>query len=121
MNAHGLRITLDEIAAGLPTPAGKRFRVAFERGTVSVELYAPRGTDPQQPHSRDELYVVVAGRGTFVHGEERVPFAPGDVLFVPAGRPHRFEGFGDDFYVWVVFYGPEGGEQAPVRPGSASE
>jgi len=29
-------------------------------------------------------------------GDSR-PFGPGDVLFVPAGRVHRFEGFGDDF------------------------
>jgi hypothetical protein len=29
---------------------------------------------------------------------------------VPAGVEHRFEGFTDDLVVWVVFYGPEGGE-----------
>jgi mannose-6-phosphate isomerase-like protein (cupin superfamily) len=113
-----MRITLAEVAAGLPTAEGKRFKVAFERGTVSVELYAPRGTDPQQPHSRDELYVVASGRGTFVHGDARVEFGPGDVLFVPAHVPHRFEGFGDDFYVWVVFYGPEGGEKTEITRGA---
>jgi quercetin dioxygenase-like cupin family protein len=37
-------------------------------------------------------------------------FGPGDVLFVPAGAVHRFEGIGDDFATWVFFYGPEGGE-----------
>jgi hypothetical protein len=31
-------------------------------------------------------------------------------LFVPAGQIHRFENFSSDFAVWVVFYGPEGGE-----------
>jgi hypothetical protein len=31
-------------------------------------------------------------------------------LFVPAGAEHRFEDFTDDLTVWVVFYGPEGGE-----------
>ena len=40
----------------------------------------------------------------------RARFAPGDVLFVPAGVPHRFEDFSDDLVVWVMFYGPEGGE-----------
>ena len=34
-----------------------------------------------------------------------------DVLFVPAGIVHRFEQFTDDFKVWVIFYGPDGGEQ----------
>jgi glucosamine 6-phosphate synthetase-like amidotransferase/phosphosugar isomerase protein len=27
---------------------------------MKVEIYAPRGTDPQTPHTRDELYVVVS-------------------------------------------------------------
>ena len=52
----------------------------------------------------------MAGRGTFVDGDERYPFAPGDVLFVPARRVHRFEQFTDDLAVWVMFWGPEGGE-----------
>jgi mannose-6-phosphate isomerase-like protein (cupin superfamily) len=77
---------------------------------MEVEIYAPRGTDPQTPHTRDEVYVIFSGSGMFVNGPERHPFGPGDVLFVPAGIEHRFEGFTDDLVVWVVFYGPEGGE-----------
>ena len=104
------KITLDEAIAKLPRPDGKRFANMLHHGTLDVEIYAPRGADPQQPHSRDELYVVMAGRGTFVDGDERYPFAPGDVLFVPARRVHRFEQFTDDLAVWVMFWGPEGGE-----------
>jgi mannose-6-phosphate isomerase-like protein (cupin superfamily) len=52
----------------------------------------------------------VQGRGSFASGGERQPFGPGDVLFVAAGVEHRFEDFTDDLTVWVVFYGPEGGE-----------
>jgi mannose-6-phosphate isomerase-like protein (cupin superfamily) len=104
------RYTVAELAARLPGPAGERFAVALERGTLSIELYAPRGRDPQKPHTRDEVYVVVQGRGSFASGAERQPFGPGDVLFVAAGVEHRFEDFTDDLTVWVVFYGPEGGE-----------
>jgi mannose-6-phosphate isomerase-like protein (cupin superfamily) len=75
-------------------------------------MYAPRGVDGQQPHSRDEVYVVIRGSGTFVHGETREPFIAGDFLFVEAGVVHRFEDFTDDFAVWVMFFGPEGGEPA---------
>jgi mannose-6-phosphate isomerase-like protein (cupin superfamily) len=82
-----------------------RFIVAFEHGTLSVEIYAPHGADPQQPHARDEAYVVVSGSGTFAHGDRRDPFGPGDFLFVPAGMIHRFEAFTEDLVVWVVFYG----------------
>ena len=104
--------TAAELLRQLPGPAGQRFAVALERGSLSIELYAPRGSDPQQPHTRDEVYVVVSGRGEFVNGPERHAFAPGDLLFVPAGVEHRFQQFTDDLAVWVVFYGPEGGDAA---------
>ena len=105
------RVALDEAAARLPGPGGERFAEVLEHGTLVVEVYAPRGVDAQQPHTRDELYVVISGRGEFVNGDDRHPFAPGDVLFVPAGVPHRFENFTPDLAVWVFFYGPEGGER----------
>lgn len=96
----------------LPTPEGKRFVELFAHGTLTVELYAPRGIDPQTPHSRDEVYVIVSGTGTFRHAhDEDVKFGPGDVLFVAAGVEHRFKEFSDDFAAWVFFYGPEGGEK----------
>ena len=50
----------------LPDPEGKRFATIFEHGTLAVEIYAPRGTDPQQPHTRDEVYFVTTGSGEYV-------------------------------------------------------
>jgi mannose-6-phosphate isomerase-like protein (cupin superfamily) len=104
-------VSVAEALARLPGARGERFAKVLEHGSLVVEIYAPRGTDPQQPHTRDELYVVVEGSGEFVSGTERRGFATGDVLFVPAGVVHRFENFTDDLVVWVVFYGPEGGER----------
>jgi mannose-6-phosphate isomerase-like protein (cupin superfamily) len=106
---HG--IALDEAMTRLPGPNGERFAEVLKHGTLSVEVYAPRGSDPQQPHTRDELYVVMRGSGEFLNGDAREAFGPGDVLFVPAFVPHRFENFTADLAVWVVFYGPEGGER----------
>jgi mannose-6-phosphate isomerase-like protein (cupin superfamily) len=106
------QLTLPEGLNRLPGPHGERFVELFRHGTLSVELYAPRGRDPQSPHTRDEVYVVAQGAGQFRSGAERHPFGPGDVLFVPAGVEHRFEEFTDDLIVWVIFYGPEGGEPA---------
>ena len=62
------------------------------------------------PHDKDEVYVVVSGSGWFRCGDQRVPFNPGDALFVPAHEMHRFEDFTADFATWVIFYGPTGGE-----------
>lgn len=97
----------------LPSPEGKRFATIFEHGTLAVEIYAPQGTDPQQPHSRDEVYFVASGTGEYVCGGSRQAFRPTDLLFAAAGVAHRFENFTDDLAVWVLFYGPEGGENVP--------
>lgn len=88
------------------------FRVLFEHGSLQVEVYRPDRVDLQEPHSRDEVYVVISGSGTFINGDVRHPFGPGDFLFVPAGVEHRFVDFTEDFATWVLFYGPEGGEAA---------
>jgi mannose-6-phosphate isomerase-like protein (cupin superfamily) len=104
-------VTVAEALARLPGPEGQRSAAVLEHGSLVIKIYAPRGVDPQMPHPRDEVYVVVQGTGTFVNGETRHPFGPGDVLFVPARVEHRFVDFTDDLVVWVIFYGPEGGEK----------
>lgn len=106
-----MRVALQNALKQLPVSGGQRFVELLQHGSLSIELYAPRGDDPQQPHSRDEVYVVVSGSGQFRNGDELHAFAAGDVLFVPAGRMHRFENFSDDFTTWVLFYGPDGGER----------
>lgn len=104
------RVTIKEALARLPGAGGERFATVLEHGSLSVEIYAPRGTDPQQPHTRDEAYIVVQGSGEFINSDTHHPFGPGDFLFVPAGVEHRFVNFTDNLVVWVIFYGPEGGE-----------
>ena len=88
------------------------YREMLRHGTMSLGLYAPREIDRQQPHTQDEVYIVAAGRGAFLLAGQRFECGPGDTFFVGAGLPHRFEDFDDDLAVWVVFYGPEGGEHA---------
>lgn len=98
-------------AQAAPIPAGRRSAEILRNGSLEVRWYAPRGSDPQTPHDRDEVYVVASGRAEFVRGGERVSVAPMDLLFVPAGMEHRFEAMSGDFATWVMFYGPAGGER----------
>ena len=100
-----------EEAARAKIPEGRRSALILQHGSLEVRYYAPRATDPQTPHDRDEVYIVASGRGTFVRGAERISFGPNDLLFVPAKMEHRFEDFSADFAAWVVFYGPKGGER----------
>ena len=104
--------SIPEAAARIADAASVRSAPLFRHGSLLVKYYAPRGRDEQTPHTRDEIYVVARGRGHFFNGTSRRAFVPGDLLFAAAGTPHRFEDFSEDFGVWVMFYGPEGGEDA---------
>ena len=106
-----LKRTLAQAIAALPGPNGERSVAVLEHGTLQLKVFAPRGADHQQPHTRDELYIVAQGSGEFVSAGERIAFVAGDALFIAAGKAHRFENFSDDFVVWVVFYGAKGGER----------
>ena len=103
------RVTIAE-AKVAPLPPGRASALLLSHGTLELRWYEPTGADNQTPHTRDEVYIVASGHGTFIREAERVPFAPGDALFVAAGEEHRFIDFSEDFAVWVMFYGPEGGE-----------
>jgi len=104
-----VRLIFDEAAAATAAGDPDHVRV-LERATLKVGYYRPRGTDDQEPHDQDELYVVMTGSGTFNLDGSRTPFKTGDVLVAAARVPHRFEDFSDDFAAWVVFWGPPGGE-----------
>lgn len=105
-----IRATVAE-ARGAPLPDGRLSPLLMAHGSMTLRYYAPPADgDPQQPHNQDELYIVERGSGTFFMAGERVACEPGDVLFAPAAAEHRFEDYSDDFALWVVFYGPEGGE-----------
>jgi mannose-6-phosphate isomerase-like protein (cupin superfamily) len=103
-------IHLAEAQAGIPGPAGEHSVSLLQRGTLNVKLSLPVPPNQQTPHAQDEVYVVIRGRGVLLHDGERDPFESGDLLFVAAGTEHRFEDFTEDLTVWVVFYGPRGGE-----------
>ena len=93
-------------------PNGAPFARMMQHGSMSVEVYAPKGVDLQQPHTQDELYFIQSGTGLLDIAGEKFTAAAGDVFFVAAGIEHRFENFSEDFVTWVVFYGKEGGEAA---------
>lgn len=111
-----MKVSLKDLMRRLPGPVteawpgGEPFALGLKHGTMSIEVFAPRGRDAQQPHDQDELYFVVSGTAEFLHEGERSSVAAGDALFVPAHDRHHFEKMSGDFVTWVVFWGPKGGE-----------
>lgn len=82
------------------------YALLFERGELAVELFIPHGKDVQSPHEQDELYLIQCGAAVLLRNEQRITCAAGDVIYVPAGMPHRFESFSNDFRTWVIYLGP---------------
>lgn len=59
--------------------------------------------DRQAPHTEDELYVVMSGRGRITVGDEVSDVRAGTVVFVPAGVGHRFHDIEERLMLLVAF------------------
>ncbi len=77
----------------------------LNEGTLSMGLYAlaAGSVDGQQPHTEDEVYYVVSGRGRFVCEGEDCAVEAGSILFVPAKADHRFHSIEADLSILVLF------------------
>ena len=80
---------------------------------LSVGLYVLKVGQPdlQSPHTEDEVYYVVAGRGRITVGDEDRAVEPGSIVFVATAVPHRFHDITEDLTLFVVF-GPAEGSRA---------
>jgi mannose-6-phosphate isomerase-like protein (cupin superfamily) len=95
------RYPLQEIAARLK-PGG--YEVFFDTPSLELGVYVLVAPDPddQEPHDRDEVYVVLEGEGVLtVEGKEQ-RLGPGDAAFVAAGDDHRFSGY-ERIVLFVLF------------------
>ena len=65
-------------------------------------------TDLQEPHSEDEVYYVLEGRGVLHVDGKDVPVFPGALAFVAAKAKHRFHSIVEEL-VLLVFFAPAEG------------
>jgi mannose-6-phosphate isomerase-like protein (cupin superfamily) len=89
---------------------GERYREFLRAPDLSAGLYVLEAgaTDPQSPHTEDEVYYVVSGRGAITVGDERRDVGPGSLVFVAARVPHRFVEITERLEILVVFGPAEG-------------
>jgi mannose-6-phosphate isomerase-like protein (cupin superfamily) len=85
----------------------------FRESSMSAGIYLlPKDAfDPQQPHTEDEMYYIVSGRGRFTCGTEDVEVKAGEAIFVAKGVEHRFHDIAEDMTIVVVFAPPEGSKK----------
>lgn len=98
---------------------GRPYIEFIRSGALSTGLYVlpAGGVDQQQPHTEDEVYVVIAGGSLFTAGVETREVRAGDVLFVAAGVPHRFHDISEEMRIIVLFAPPEGSRSADPTAG----
>jgi mannose-6-phosphate isomerase-like protein (cupin superfamily) len=104
-------------AAGLATRAAGDegpYLEFLRRPSLSAGIYVipAGGIDRQQPHSEDEVYCVLQGRGAITVADEEQQVGPGSVIFVAAGVEHRFHDVVETLNILVVF-APAEYSQAP--------
>jgi mannose-6-phosphate isomerase-like protein (cupin superfamily) len=80
-------------------------------GNLSIDIFKPSGVDNQMPHDRDEVYMIISGKGILNCDNKRSNCKTGDIIYVPAHKLHRFENFSNDFCAWAVFTEPVNVEQ----------
>jgi mannose-6-phosphate isomerase-like protein (cupin superfamily) len=84
----------------------EQLRVAdLSCGTYSIPV---GGVDDQSPHTEDEIYVCTGGQATLRTPSGDAAIAPGAVVYVPAGEPHRFVDVSEPLSLLVFFAPPEG-------------
>jgi mannose-6-phosphate isomerase-like protein (cupin superfamily) len=92
--------------------AGRLYEEFLRVPDLSAGLYVLEAgaTDPQSPHSEDELYYVVRGRARVAVGDDVRDVTTGSLVFVAARVPHRFHDIVERLEL-LVFFGPAEGDR----------
>lgn len=74
---------------------------------LSMGLYVlpAGGTDPQSPHTEDEVYYVVSGRAKIKVADEDREVQAGSIVYVAKNVEHRFHSIEEELTV-LVFFAP---------------
>ncbi len=72
---------------------------------LSAGLYmlAAGAVDRQEPHTEDEIYYVISGRGSILVGTENRAVQAGSLIYVQANVEHRFHSITEDLRLLVLF------------------
>jgi mannose-6-phosphate isomerase-like protein (cupin superfamily) len=74
---------------------------------LSMGLYvlSANGTDPQSPHTEDEVYYVISGKAKIRVGEDDRDVQAGSIVYVAKHVEHRFHSIEEELKL-LVFFAP---------------
>ena len=83
---------------------------------LSMGLYVlpAGGTDPQSPHTEDEVYYVVSGRAQIKVADEDRSVQAGSIVYVARNVEHRFHSIEEELTV-LVFFAPAEYSRREIR------
>ena len=78
--------------------------------SMSLEVYrlGAGATDPQDPHTEDEVYYIVSGSAKIRIGDDDHPVEPGDIIFVEREIEHYFFDIESELITLIFFAPPYG-------------
>ena len=73
--------------------------------SLSAGLYmlAAGAVDMQEPHTEDEVYFIISGRGFIQVDQQSRPVEAGSLVFVKANVEHHFHTITENLKVLVIF------------------
>jgi mannose-6-phosphate isomerase-like protein (cupin superfamily) len=89
------------------TDSNKAYLEFLKVPDLSMGLYVlpAGGTDPQSPHTEDEVYYVVSGKAQIKVADEDRAVQAGSVVYVAKNVEHRFHSIEEELTV-LVFFAP---------------
>lgn len=119
-----LILGLAQSTAALPAAAAGTSRTELQRHDLSVAGwetiqtrvdFAPHAVAAKHKHPGEEIIYILKGKIEYhVAGQAPVTLGPGDVLFVPYGRPHAAVNVGQEPATELATYVVEKGEPLVV-------
>jgi mannose-6-phosphate isomerase-like protein (cupin superfamily) len=103
--------SLEAAREALQRRSGELYLEFLRRDALSCGLYVLEAgaEDPQEPHTEDEVYLVLEGRARLEVAGRDQPVGPGSVVFVARAVPHRFADITERLSVLVFFAPAESG------------
>jgi mannose-6-phosphate isomerase-like protein (cupin superfamily) len=89
---------------------------------LSVGLYVlpAGGTDPQSPHTEDEVYYVVSGKAQITVADESRGVQAGSIVYVEKNVAHHFHSIEDELQLLVFFAPAENANKSLLMDEAAS-
>lgn len=73
--------------------------------SMGIYVLPAGGTDPQSPHTEDEVYYVLSGKGKILVADESRDVQAGSIVYVAKNIAHRFHSIEEELTL-LVFFAP---------------